>query len=111
VDKVTDKMGQLLLTKEDWLEKNKHRFHPGAKPGGSGGGGDGGSKKNKAVARSDGGASGEVKLTSEGEKAAGTTASTVIGNKIANGLKGRRRNRCKRRQTSPSVAALSWAVL
>jgi hypothetical protein len=61
---VTDKMGRLLLAEEDWIEKNKHRFHPGNKAGGSGGGV--GSKKGKSAARPDGGASGEVKLTSEG---------------------------------------------
>ncbi|CAD6261976.1 unnamed protein product [Miscanthus lutarioriparius] len=59
-------MGRLLLAEEDWLEKHKHRFHPGAKPGGSGGGAGGSSSKGKAVARSDGGASGPIKLTSEG---------------------------------------------
>jgi hypothetical protein len=64
VNQIVDKAGRLLLTEEDWLEKHKHRFHTGAKPGG--GGGSGGSKKGKAAARSDGGPSGEVKLTSEG---------------------------------------------
>lgn len=63
-DKVTDKMGRLLLAEEDWIEKNKHRFLTGSKPGGGGAGGS--TSKNKAAARSDGGASKPVKLTSEG---------------------------------------------
>jgi hypothetical protein len=61
---VTDKMGRLMMAEEDWMEKHKHRFLSGSKPGGSGAGG--GAPKNKAAARSDGGASKPVKLTSEG---------------------------------------------
>jgi Fe-S cluster biosynthesis and repair protein YggX len=61
---ITDKMGRLMMAEEDWIEKHKHRFTSGSKPGGSGAGG--GAPKYKAVARSDGGASKPVKLTSEG---------------------------------------------
>jgi hypothetical protein len=64
VDHVTDRTGRLLLAEEDWMEKHKHHFHSGNKPGGSGAGG--GFPKNKAAAHSDGGASKPVKLTSEG---------------------------------------------
>ncbi|XP_066392419.1 uncharacterized protein [Miscanthus floridulus] len=64
VDQIVDKAGRLMLAEEDWLEKHKHRFHPGNKAGGSGGGG--GSSKGKAAARPDGGATGAVKLTSMG---------------------------------------------
>jgi hypothetical protein len=61
---ITDKMGRLMMAEEDWIEKHKHRFTSGSKPEGSGAGG--GAPKYKAVARSDGGASKPVKLTSEG---------------------------------------------
>jgi hypothetical protein len=61
---ITDKMGRMMMAEEDWIEKHKHRFTSGSKPGGSGAGG--GAPKYKAVARSDGGASKPVKLTSEG---------------------------------------------
>jgi hypothetical protein len=64
VDQIVDKAGRLLLAEEDWLKKHKHRFHSGAKPGGSGSGSS--SSNGKMAARSDGGASGQVKLTSEG---------------------------------------------
>jgi len=65
VEQITDKAGRLLLAEEEWLEKHKHRFQAGPKE--SGGSSSGGSQgKNKAVARSDGGDSGTVKLTSEG---------------------------------------------
>jgi hypothetical protein len=76
VEQTADKMGRLLLAEEDWLEKHKHRFSQGPKEGGnncSGGGGSGsgfggrgGHQKGKAPARSDGGNSEGVKLTSEG---------------------------------------------
>ncbi|XP_066354990.1 uncharacterized protein [Miscanthus floridulus] len=36
VDQIVDKVGWLMLAEEDWLEKHKHRFHPGNKAGGSG---------------------------------------------------------------------------
>jgi hypothetical protein len=61
---ITDKMGRMMMAEEDWIKKHKHRFTSGSKPGGSGAGG--GAPKYKAVARSDGGASKLVKLTSEG---------------------------------------------
>ena len=64
IDQIVDKAGRLLLAEEVWLEKHKHRFHPGNKAGGSGGGGV--SSKGKAIARSDGGASGQIRLTSMG---------------------------------------------
>ena len=63
-EQVTNKMGRLMLAEDVWLEKHKHRFHSGNKAGGSGGGG--GSSKGKAAARQDGGAPGQVKLTSMG---------------------------------------------
>jgi hypothetical protein len=34
VEQIVDKAGRLLLAKDDWLEKNKHRFHSGHKQGG-----------------------------------------------------------------------------
>jgi len=61
---VTDKMGRLMMAEDGWLEKHQHRFNLGYKPGGSGG--DCGSSKGKAVARLDGGAPGQIKLTSMG---------------------------------------------
>jgi len=65
VEEITDKAGRLLLAEEEWLEKHKHRFQVGSKESGGSSHG-GGSAKNKTVAHSDGGASGLVKLTSEG---------------------------------------------
>ncbi|CAD6340073.1 unnamed protein product [Miscanthus lutarioriparius] len=56
--------GRLLLAEDDWLEKHKHRFHPGPKQGGGKFGS--GSSKGKAAARPDGGAPDQVKLTSMG---------------------------------------------
>lgn len=53
VEQITDKAGRLLLAKEDWLEKHKHRSHSGTKDGG--GGSSGGHGKGKAEARHDGG--------------------------------------------------------
>ena len=47
-EQITDKAGRLLLAEDEWLEKHKHRFHPGNKPGGSGTGG--GSSKGKTAA-------------------------------------------------------------
>ena len=64
IEQITDKAGPLLLAEEDWLEKHKHRFHSGNKQ--SGGNSGAGSSKGKAAARSDGGVTGQVKLTSEG---------------------------------------------
>jgi len=113
VDKVTDKMGRLLLAEEDWLEKNKHRFHPGAKPGGSGGGGGGGggSKKNKAVARSEGGASGEVKLTSEGtpRRKGRCRNCGIYGHWEQDCKRPKKEKKEPRRRTSPSAAVITVA--
>ncbi|CAD6257719.1 unnamed protein product [Miscanthus lutarioriparius] len=64
VEQIVDKTGHLLLTEEDWLEKHKHRFQAGSKEGGGGAGGS--HSKGKTVARSDGGGSGAIKLTSKG---------------------------------------------
>jgi hypothetical protein len=55
---------RLLLAEEDWLEKHKHHFQADSKEGG--GGSSGGQPKGKQLARSDGGTSSIVKLTSEG---------------------------------------------
>jgi hypothetical protein len=65
VDQIVAKAGRLLLAEDDWLEKHKHRFHSGNKPGGRSAGG--GSSKDKTVARStaNGGGSRSVKLTSK----------------------------------------------
>jgi len=57
-------MGRLMMAEDDWLEKHKHCFNSGNKPGGSGGAS--GSSKGKALARPDGGALGHIKLTSMG---------------------------------------------
>jgi len=66
-DQITDKMGRLMLAKEEWLEKHKHRFQPTqSREGGSSVAGRG---KGKQPHRSDGGGpknAGTVKLTSEG---------------------------------------------
>ncbi|XP_066384930.1 uncharacterized protein [Miscanthus floridulus] len=64
VEQIVDKAGRLLLAEDDWLEKHKHRFHPGPKQGGGKFGS--GSSKGKAAARPDGGAPDQVKLTSMG---------------------------------------------
>ena len=34
VEQIVDKAGRLLLAEDDWLEKNKHRFHSSHKQGG-----------------------------------------------------------------------------
>jgi hypothetical protein len=64
VDQIVDKAGRLLLAEDEWLEKHKHRFHPGNKAGGSSSGA--ASSKGKVAVRSDSGATGQVKLTSMG---------------------------------------------
>jgi hypothetical protein len=61
---IIDKAEHLLLAEEDWLEKHKHCFQAGSKEGS--GTSSGGQLKGKQPTRSDGGASGTVKLTYEG---------------------------------------------
>jgi hypothetical protein len=66
-DQITDKMGWLMSAEDEWLEKNKHCFHPTqSREGASSNVGQG---KGKQPHRSDGGGSKTadgVKLTSEG---------------------------------------------
>jgi len=64
VEKIVDKAGRLLLAEDDWLEKNKHRFHSSHKQGGGKTGA--GTSKGKAMARPNGAAPEQVKLTSMG---------------------------------------------
>jgi len=64
VEQIIDKAGHLLLAEDDWLEKNKHRFHSSHKQGGGKTGA--GTSKGKAMARPNGAAPEQVKLTSMG---------------------------------------------
>jgi hypothetical protein len=64
MEEVTDKAERLLMAEEEWLEKHKHRFQAGPKE--SCGSSSGSSLVKNKAARSDGGSSGPVKLTSEG---------------------------------------------
>jgi len=34
-EQIMDKVGRLMLAKEDWMEKHKHRFYAGNKAGGT----------------------------------------------------------------------------